>query len=294
MTVAERAKPILVVEDEAIMRESLRDWLSDVGYQVETAGGRDKALNIIEARDFSLLILDLRLPGGDGIDLLRQARAKQPQLKGIIITAYPSVQTAVEAMKEGAVDYLTKPFDLNLLEKSIRETLGAVQVEIRPKVTEAARVREIVPEAPQEIPAPFRDVKDKSVLIQMLLAIQRENHWLPTDALVWTSRKLGLPLTQIYHVATFYKAFSLKPQGRHSVSVCLGTACHVRGAVSLLDKVIETLKIKPGETSKDLEFTLNTVNCLGCCALGPVMMVDSKYQSNPSTDKLKEIFAACK
>lgn len=294
MKVAERAKPILVVEDEAIMRESLRDWLSDVGYQVETAEEKDKALNILKERDFSLLILDLRLPGGNGIDLLRQARARQPQLKGIIITAYPSVQTAVEAMKEGAVDYLTKPFDLNLLEKSIRETLGPIQVEIRPKVTtETARVREIVPEAPQEIPALFRDVKDKSVLIQMLLAIQRENHWLPTDALVWTSRKLGLPLTQIYHVATFYKAFSLKPQGRHSVSVCLGTACHVRGAIRLLDKVMETLKIKPGETSKDFQFTLNTVNCLGCCALGPVMMVDGKYQSNPSTDKMKEIFAAC-
>lgn len=305
MKVTERVKPILVVEDEAIMRESLRDWLTDVGYQVETAEEGDKALNIIGERDFSLLILDLRLPGGDGIDLLRQARARQPQLKGIIITAYPSVPTAVEAMKEGAVDYLTKPFDLNRLEESIRETLGPAQVEIRPKVTtekavaeptivEAARFGEIVSETPQEIPALFKDVKDKSALIQMLLAIQRENHWLSKDALVWASRKLGVPLTQIYHVATFYKAFSLKPQGRHSVFVCMGTACHVRGATRLLDKVTETLKIRPGETSRDLQFTLNTVNCLGCCALGPVMMVDGKYQSNPSTDKMKEIFAACK
>lgn len=305
MQVARGVKPILVVEDEAIMRESLRDWLSDVGYQVETAEEGDKALNIIGERDFSLLILDLRLPRGDGIDLLRQARARQPQLKGIIITAYPSVQTAVEAMKEGAVDYLTKPFDLNQLEESIRETLGPVQVEIRPKVTtekavakptifETARVGEIVTEAPQEIPALFRDVKDKSALIQMLLAIQRENHWLPTDALVWASRKLGLPLTQIYHVATFYKAFSLKPQGRHSISVCMGTACHVRGATRLLDKVITALKIKPGGTSKDMRFSLDTLNCLGCCALGPVMVVDGKYQSNPSPDKIKEIFAACK
>lgn len=304
MKVAERANPILVVEDEDIMRESLRDWLTDAGYQVETAEKGEEALKVIAERDFSLLILDLRLPGGDGIDLLRQARAKQPKLKGIIITAFPSVPTAVEAMKEGAIDYLTKPFDLNRLEESIRSTLGPIQVEIRPKVaTEKAvaepgravtRVKEVVPEAPEEIPAPFRDIKDKAALIQMLLAIQRENRWLSEDTLVWVSRKLGVPLTQIYHIATFYKAFSLKPQGRHSVSVCLGTACHVRGATGLLDKVMETLKIKPGETSRDMQFSLNTVNCLGCCALGPVMMVDGKYHSNPSSGKVKEIFKACK
>jgi len=295
MEVAEKVKPILVVEDEAIMRESLRDWLTDAGYQVETAEEGEKALRMIGERNFSILILDLRLPGGDGIELLRQARNRQPKVKGIIITAFPSVPSAVEAMKEGAVDFLTKPFDLNRLEESIRKTLGPIQVEIKPKAAAEETVAEpTIAEAPEEIPDLFRDVKDKSALIQMLLSIQRENHWLSKDALVWVSRKLGVPLTQVYHVATFYKAFSLKPQGRHTVSVCLGTACHVRGAPRLLDKVMETLKIRPGETSRDLQFTLNTVNCLGCCALGPVMMVDGKYHSNPSTDKMKEIFATRK
>lgn len=295
MEVAEKVNPILVVEDEAIMRESLRDWLTDAGYQVETAEEGEKALRMIGERDFGILILDLRLPGGDGIELLRQARDRQPKIKGIIITAFPSVPSAVEAMKEGAVDFLTKPFDLNRLEESIKKTLGPIQVEIKPTATAEKTVAEpTIAEAPEEIPAPFRDMKDKSALIQMLLSIQRENQWLPKDALIWVSRKLGVPLTQVYHVATFYKAFSLKPQGRHTVSVCLGTACHVRGAPRLLDKVMETLKIRPGETSRDLQFTLNTVNCLGCCALGPVMMVDGKYHSNPSTDKMKEIFATCK
>ena len=298
-------QPILVVEDEAIMRESLQDWLANSGYQVETAQEEAEALKIIGKRDFSLLILDLRLPGGDGIDLLRQIRASQPHLKGIIITAYPSVQTAVEAMKEGALDYLTKPVDLNRLEELIQQKLGPVQVEMRPKVVtkkaaaeptvvEAARVSEIVDEAPDEIPAPFRDVTDKSSLIQMLLAIQQKNYWLPKDALVWVSKKLGVPLTEIYQIATFYKAFSLKPQGRHSVSVCMGTACHVRGAAPLLDRVVGELKIRPGATSRDLRFTLNTVNCLGCCALGPVMTVDGAYHTNPSIDKMKEMFAHCK
>jgi NADH-quinone oxidoreductase subunit E len=134
---------------------------------------------------------------------------------------------------------------------------------------------------------------DKSALIQILLDIQRENRWLPKEALMWVSQKLDIPLARIYHIATFYKAFSLVPQGRHSVAVCMGTACHVRGAPRLLDKVVETLKIEPGETSKDMRFTLNTVNCLGCCALGPVMLVDEEYHSNPSTEKMEQIFAAC-
>jgi DNA-binding response OmpR family regulator/NAD-dependent dihydropyrimidine dehydrogenase PreA subunit len=131
-----RMKPILIVENEEIMRESLRDWLTTNGYQVETVEDGDTALATISQREFGLLILDLRLPGKDGIEVLRQARTKSPQLKGIIITAYPSVQTAVEALKEGAVEYLSKPFDLNDLERVIEEHLGPVQVEIRP--TEAA------------------------------------------------------------------------------------------------------------------------------------------------------------
>ena len=134
---------------------------------------------------------------------------------------------------------------------------------------------------------------DRNYLIQILLDIQRENHWLPRDALMWVSEKLDIPLSRIYHIATFYKAFSLVPQGRHQVSVCLGTACHVRGAPHLLEKVADSLQIRPGETSRDLKFSLNTVNCLGCCALGPVMVVDETYHSNPTTAEMADIFTAC-
>ncbi len=135
---------------------------------------------------------------------------------------------------------------------------------------------------------------DSSALIQVLLEIQRENRWLPEDALNLVSQRLGVPLRQVYHAATFYKAFSLRPKGRHSVTVCLGTACQVRGAPRLLDKVIEILKIKPGETSADMRFSLDTMNCLGCCALGPVMVVDDEYHGKPTTKELEQIVDACK
>ncbi len=135
---------------------------------------------------------------------------------------------------------------------------------------------------------------DSSALIQVLLEIQRENRWLPKDALNLVSQRLGVPLTQVYQAATFYKAFSLMPRGKHSVTVCLGTACQVRGAPRLLDKVIEILKIKPGETSTDMRFSLDTVNCLGCCALGPVMVVDEEYHGKPTTKEIEQIADACK
>ena len=109
---------------------------------------------------------------------------------------------------------------------------------------------------------------DDSSLIQIMLDIQSEHHWLPKEALERVAEKLQVPMTRIQHIATFYKAFSLVPKGRHEVHVCVGTACHVRGAQRVLDTVQDLTGITPGETDADLKFSLETVNCLGCCALG--------------------------
>ena len=124
-------KPILLVEDETVLRESVRDWLVDVGYDVHTAEDGEQAMKTVAEQEFGLVILDLRLPGKDGLEVLKEAREKQPTIKGIIITAYPSVETAVEAVKRGAIDYLPKPFDLNYLEEVIERSLGPVQIEIK-------------------------------------------------------------------------------------------------------------------------------------------------------------------
>ena len=117
---------------------------------------------------------------------------------------------------------------------------------------------------------------EPSSLIQVLLEIQSENNWLPKEALQRVAEKLKVPLARIQHVATFYKAFSLVPKGKHRIHICVGTACHVRGATRVLDTVQDLTGIKPGETDLDLKFSLETVNCLGCCALGPVMEIDGK------------------
>ena len=113
-------------------------------------------------------------------------------------------------------------------------------------------------------------------LIQILLDIQGENHWLPREALERVGERLQVPISRIQHIATFYKAFSLVPKGRHEVHICMGTACHVRGARRILDTAQDLTGIKPGETDLEMKFSLETVNCLGCCALGPVMEIDGK------------------
>jgi len=136
--------------------------------------------------------------------------------------------------------------------------------------------------------------RDRDMLIQILLDLQGGLGWLPAEVLAEVSRQLRVPIARVYQVASFYKAFSFSPRGRHTVTVCLGTACQVRGAPRLLDRTTDKLKLAPGETSADMRFSLDTVNCLGCCALGPVIVIDGKYHSKPSTSELEHLFDAAK
>jgi NADH:ubiquinone oxidoreductase subunit E len=130
---------------------------------------------------------------------------------------------------------------------------------------------------------------NRDSLISILQDVQNEYHYLPEDMLRQVARRLELPLIQVYGVATFFKAFSLKPRGEHMVRVCLGTACHVRGAPAVLDEVKRRLGVEPGETTKDMQFTLETVNCLGACALGPLLVMDDKYQGQMSPGKIRKV-----
>lgn len=111
----------------------------------------------------------------------------------------------------------------------------------------------------------------------MLQDIQKEKGYLPREALNIVAEEVDVPLSRLYSLATFYKAFSLVPRGRHIVHVCTGTACHVRGAVKLLDKLEQTLEVKNGETTPDGRFTLEEVRCVGCCGLAPVIVIDEEF-----------------
>lgn len=126
-------------------------------------------------------------------------------------------------------------------------------------------------------------------LVEALQDIQDEHGYISEDAMRAVSEELDVPLIEVFRVANFYKTFSLSPRGRHVLTVCMGTACHVRGAPWLLDEVGGQLDVAPGQTTKDGLFTLECVNCLGACALGPIVVLDGDYHRNMTPNKLRKL-----
>lgn len=127
---------------------------------------------------------------------------------------------------------------------------------------------------------------DESALIAILQDVQEEYSYLPKDVLLQVSKELNVPLSRVLSLATFFKAFSLKPKGKHPIHVCLGTACHVRGAQRILEKFERDLGLKSGETSADLEFSLDAVRCVGCCGLAPVVQVGEEVHGKITQTKV--------
>ncbi len=130
---------------------------------------------------------------------------------------------------------------------------------------------------------------DRHEVLEMLLDIQEKEKYLPRETLDYVAERLDMQPAKLYHLATFYEALSLKPAGRCQVNVCTGTACHVRGAVKILDELEYQLGIKPGEVTSDYNFGLKTVNCVGACALGPLVLVNGEYQGDMTARKVEKI-----
>ena len=130
---------------------------------------------------------------------------------------------------------------------------------------------------------------DKENLIMILQAIQRRYNYLPRPALTYLATKIGIPFSKIYGVATFYATFSLEPRGRNIISICLGTACHVRGGERIRERLTETLQIGDGQTTEDGRFTLESVRCIGCCSLGPVIKINEDMHGRIGTDEVDKV-----
>jgi NADH:ubiquinone oxidoreductase subunit E len=130
---------------------------------------------------------------------------------------------------------------------------------------------------------------DKENLIMILQAIQRQYNYLPRPALEYLATKIDIPLSKIYGVATFYSTFSLEPRGRNIISLCLGTACHVRGAERIRERIHDSLCICDGETTADMRFTLESVRCIGCCSLGPVVKINEDMHGRLAPDQVVKI-----
>jgi len=345
---------VVLIDDVESMREGCQQTLEEEGLQTAVACDGLEGLRLIESIRPKVVLVDLKMPGISGIEVLEKIPEIDPAIVPIVLTGYGTIDSAVESMKIGAFDFLTKPFEPEKLVETVRRGMELSQLrydaddaridpssekvaqeevldkqdvllkglsaisegysvgldqsqfigELKRLESEAkyhARSLGNVKDRERAILAIYNDLRmvdeiirkhdyKKNNLIQILLETQQKLNWLPGHVLKWISGRLHISLARIYTIASFYEAFSLEPQGAHIVKVCTGTACHVRGAPNLLKKVSSILDIQENETDADQMFTLRTVNCLGCCALSPVLQVDETYSSNPSLTKLKKMF----
>jgi len=330
---------VLIIDDEASSADACRRTLEDEGYRVAIAGNGQQGLHMAESDSPSVVLLDLRIPGATGFEALSRIAGSGSPAVPIVLTGNGTVDAAVESMRLGAHDFLTKPVDSEKLLESVRSAIGLSTLrkqanapkakqdlllqgldflgeaysmgiekrqlldELKLLENEAKHHAESLGQSKKKERALLNIRKDleeadaimrdygfrKNALIQMLLDIQERFHWLPRHILSWISGRLNIPLREIYVIANFYEAFSLEPRGRHSFQVCTGTACHVRGASELLTRVSAALSLQPGQTDSNLTYTLETVHCLGCCALAPVIQIDSEYYRDPDRSKLDKI-----
>lgn len=343
---------VVVIDDEESMCEGCRQTLEESGFGTAVALNGSEGIRLLEEVKPNVVLVDLKMPGVSGIEVLQRIHDIDLHIVPIVITGYATIDSAVESMKIGAFDYLTKPFEPEKLVEAVRrgtklsqlkrestarqsmkaeetadaeaapskqdvilkglsvlsesysagfervdflDELSRLEAEAKYHAGNLGRIKKRE-KAILDVVNELRTVDDiirkhdytKSSLIQVLLDTQVKLHWLPRHALMWISERLNVPLAEIYTIVNFYEAFSLKPQGAHRVQVCMGTACHVRGAPGLLSKASAILGIKEGETDDRQTYTLKTVHCLGCCALSPVIQVDDSYMSDPSLSQLKE------
>lgn len=340
---------VLIIDDEESFAETCSQTLEKGGYRSAIAKTGAQGLQISASAHPGVAILDLNLSGMSGMEFIGQIVKLEPATVPIVITDHATVDSAVEAMKLGAFDFLTKPCDPEKLLETVRRGLSLSILRREAYISKAPAPDQIHPsdkydlllqgldvlgeaysmglekrqlldeltylenearyhaESLGQIKKKERAILDirndllkadaimrnydfqKNSLIQVLLDVQEAFRWLPRHILSWISGRLNIPLREIYVVANFYEAFSLEPRGRHIVQVCTGTACHVRGASETLTRVSAALGIQPGQTDSKQQFTLETVHCIGCCALAPVVQIDGQYHRDPSRSKLEKI-----
>jgi NADH-quinone oxidoreductase subunit E len=283
---------IMLVAREGPPATRVAGALEGDAYDVLAIPSASEALTYAGQDRPDLAVVAEGLPGTPALSLLVELHAAVPGLPVVILARKPTIAGAVEAVRHGASDYAgidAAPDDLRALVgralEAKREFLEEAERRRRHRLVSTEDLASIdTIDAIME-----RHAFDASRLVGILQDIQRQLRYLPRDALRHVADRLKIPLPRVYSVATFYKAFSLKPRGRHTVSVCLGTACHVQGGVGILEKLERELGVKAGEMTYDERFSLESVRCVGCCGLAPVFVVDGDFHGKMTQDKVAAI-----
>jgi len=280
---------VLIIDEDAKTREEYGGILRTKGYEVEWAEDGDKGLGLIKERPFDLVLLGESI---GGLELLKFIHDIHSEVVNIVISSHPTVEMAVEAMKRGAHHYMKKPLDaleiLAIVNKGLEKKRLQLETE---ELKKKRRIRTIDDlKSLEKIDRIIGGHEyDDSLLIAILQDIQKEMRFLPQESLRFVAHRLNVPLPRVYSLATFYKAFSLKPRGRHQINVCLGTACHVKGGMNILEKLERELGIRAGGTTYDEMFSLEAVRCVGCCGLAPVFVIDEDFHGKVTQDRIPRI-----
>ena len=285
---------ILVIDDERGIRLGCRRILEPENYQVLVAENGTQGLELAKSDRIDMALIDLKMPDIDGLEVLQEIRKINAETIPIIISGHGTVEVAVEAMKAGAFDFITKPFTpdqlLKVVEKGLsqqKERLEGLELkkDHRERTVDDLNSLSIV----DEIMAKYQ--YQNSALIAILQDIQKQFNYLPQNLLRYVALRMSVPLTRVYGISTFYKAFSLKPRGKHLIDVCLGTACHVRGGLNIMERFERELGVKNGETTYDEKFSLKSVRCVGCCGLAPVVVIDDEFHGKLNQEMIPKILS---
>lgn len=263
---------ILIVDDEPVVIKSCERILTPEGFTVDAANNGKDAMSRLSSDNYDLVITDLKMPGMDGIELVRWIRNSKPGTGVVIITGYPSQESIKEALSLRILDYLPKPFSPSLLldvaQKAMEyKKLGEAQEQ---KEEEAE-------ETTEKLDRLIKKYRSKpGSLIPVLQQAQELIGYLPPSVQRHIAKGLNLPVSEVHGVVSFYSFFTMKPKGKNDVRVCLGTACYVKGAEEIVNKLKERLKIDIGGITDDKKFSLETVRCLGACGLAPVVVINKE------------------
>lgn len=262
---------ILIVDDEPVVVRSCERILKSEGYTVEGVLSGREAIPKIEKNSFDLVMTDLKMPEMDGITLIRWIRKSRPSTGIVVITGYPSQETIKDALDLGIIDYVPKPFTPAILSDVTQRAFEW----IKGKVVEEKPKEEFPPSMLTELDKVIKQCRNKlGSTIPVLQRAQEIVGYLPPVIQKRIARGLNIPPAEIHSIVSFYSFFTMKPRGDHTIRLCLGTACYVKGIETILNKIKEVLKVDVGETTEDRKFSLETVRCLGACGLAPVMVID--------------------
>lgn len=280
---------IIVVDDEQIILKSCKKILSSEGYEVDTFASASEALAVFNNKQYDLIITDLKMPGIDGIEFMRQVRKTNPDINIIVITGYPSQESIKEALSLRIIDYLPKPFTPSILSDVVAKAM-----ELKKKgVTPQPEVEDVSDEISANIDDIIKKYKNqRGSLISALLETQEIVGYLPPVVQKHIAKGLKIPVSEVNSVVSFYSFFSVKPRGKHKIKVCLGTACYVKGAEEIVKQLSHGLQVEVGSVTADRKYSLETARCLGACGLAPVVVIDRDTHGsvNPvnAMDLLKE------